>query len=52
VRRTDEANKNKLPKLASETVTVTGHIDTDQSTGPAFAYQGTVEATIIVPSID
>jgi hypothetical protein len=47
-----EGDKKQLAKLAGEKATVTGHVKTDRSTGAAFIYQGTVEATTIVPSVD
>jgi hypothetical protein len=47
-----EGDKKQLAKLAGERATVTGHVKADRSTGTAFTYQGTVEATTIVPSVD
>src|SRR5580700_4274253 len=47
-----EGDKKQLAKLAGERAVVTGHVKADRSTGTAFTYQGTVEATTIVPSVD
>jgi len=45
-----QGDKNQMAKLAGEKVTVTGHVLTDQPEGATYAYQGTVQATTIVPS--
>jgi len=45
-----EGNKSQLWKLAGEKVTITGHVDTDQSANTKYAYHDTVATTTVAPS--
>jgi hypothetical protein len=43
-------DKNQLAKLAGETVTVNGHLNSDKPTGAAYAFKGEVEADAVLPA--
>jgi hypothetical protein len=43
-------DNNLLAKMSGETVTVAGHLNTDQPSGTSYALMGTVEATSVAPA--
>jgi hypothetical protein len=45
-----EGNKGQFAKLAGETVTVTGHVDTDRAASSTYKYHETIDATTVTPS--
>jgi hypothetical protein len=43
-------DRNLLAKMSGQTVTVSGHLNTDQPSGTSYALMGTVEATTVTPA--
>jgi len=43
-------DKNLLAKVSGQTVTVGGHLNTDEKPGTSYALMGTVEATSVAPA--
>ncbi len=43
-------DRNVLAKMSGQTVTVAGHLNTDEPSGTSYALMGTVEATSVAPA--
>jgi hypothetical protein len=43
-------DRNMLAKMSGQTVTVGGHLNTDEPSGTSYALMGTVEATSVAPA--